>query len=337
VEHRLAVASPSTLFTLVGARHRLKVKPAGDPDPASLIFQSAYRGRAEMGLAGSDDFAVKVSADGAAWHEAIRVERATGRVRFPSGGVREMLAVPRTYHVGPAGSDANSGLSEGEAFATLQKAVDAALALDAAGNAVTIRLADGTYAGAAMSRPMFDGGTLTIQGNDAAPQNIVLDGGAGPALRADAAGAKMSVRGVTLTGQIGLWGRYGAIVFLRGKVAFGPVTARHVGADNGAYVEIIATVEIAGGGQEHLYASQNGHILMTSSTVTLTGTPAFSDAFAVAQYTGLVSAYGNSYSGSATGQRYRASGNGVIFVNGAGEAALPGNVAGTVTSGGQYV
>jgi hypothetical protein len=77
----------------------LKVNKAGEGETASLLFQSAYEGRAEMGLAGSDDFAVKVSADGTAWHEAIRVAWATGRVGFPSGGTREMLFVPRTYHV----------------------------------------------------------------------------------------------------------------------------------------------------------------------------------------------------------------------------------------------
>jgi hypothetical protein len=336
-ENRLAVASPSILFTHEGAGHRLKVNKAAEAETASLVFQSAYEGRAEMGLAGSDDFALKVSADGVGWHEAISVERATGRVRFPSGGAREMLAEPRTWYVGPAGDDANSGLSPGDAFATLQKAADAALALDAAGNAVTIQLADGTYAGAALSRPMFDGGTLLIRGNAAAPGNVLIDGGAGPALSVDAAGARAQVEGVKLAGQIGLWARYGAIVFLRGKVAFGPVSARHVGADNGAYVEIIATVEIAGGAQQHFFSNQNGHILMTGSTVTLTGAPAFSNAFAVAQYTGLVSAYGNSYSGAATGMRYRASGNGVIFVNAGGETVLPGDVAGVVTSGGQYL
>jgi hypothetical protein len=177
-ENRLALASPSSLFTHEGAGHRLKVNKAGEGETASLLFQSAYEGRAEMGLAGSDDFAVKVSADGTAWHEAIRVESATGRVGFPSGGAREMLFAPRTYHVAPAGSDANSGLSADEAFATLQKAVDSALAFDAAGNPVTIQLADGTHAGASMSRPMFDGRTLAIQGNTAAPANVVVDGGA---------------------------------------------------------------------------------------------------------------------------------------------------------------
>jgi hypothetical protein len=119
--------------------------------------------------------------------------------------------------------------------------------------------------------------------------------------------------------------------------AFGTAAACHIGADNGAYVEIIATIESTGGAQQHLFANQNGHILMTRNKVTLTGTAAFSNAFAVAQYTGLVSAYSNRYSGAATGVRYRASGNSVIFVSGGGNTVFPSDVAGGVTGRGQYL
>ncbi|WP_420432967.1 DUF2793 domain-containing protein [Hyphobacterium sp.] len=38
----------------------------------SLIFQSAYSGRAEMGLLGDDDFCLKLSSDGSAWQEVLR-------------------------------------------------------------------------------------------------------------------------------------------------------------------------------------------------------------------------------------------------------------------------
>jgi hypothetical protein len=108
-ENRLAVASPTSLFTHEGAGHRLKVNKAAEAETASLLFQSAYEGRAEMGLAGNDDFAVKISADGAEWHEAISVERATGRVRFPSGGdVRTSMAAPSRILVCKFGTpDAN--------------------------------------------------------------------------------------------------------------------------------------------------------------------------------------------------------------------------------------
>ncbi len=47
---------------------------------ASLLFQTGFSSRAEIGLAGSDDVSIKVSPDGSAWLDAIMVNRATGKV-----------------------------------------------------------------------------------------------------------------------------------------------------------------------------------------------------------------------------------------------------------------
>ncbi|WP_245238665.1 DUF2793 domain-containing protein [Methylobacterium platani] len=44
----------------------------------SLLMQSGFSGRAEIGLTGDDDLRLKVSADGSTWREALRVDRATG-------------------------------------------------------------------------------------------------------------------------------------------------------------------------------------------------------------------------------------------------------------------
>ena len=48
-------------------------------------MQSNWSGRAELGLAGTDDLSVKVSADGAVWTEALVIARATGQVALPAG------------------------------------------------------------------------------------------------------------------------------------------------------------------------------------------------------------------------------------------------------------
>ncbi|MFB9148637.1 DUF2793 domain-containing protein [Roseovarius ramblicola] len=76
--NRLAVSAPATLLNHEGAGHQLKINKAGAADTASLLFQTGFGGRAEMGTGGSDDFAVKVSADGAAWVTALRLDAATG-------------------------------------------------------------------------------------------------------------------------------------------------------------------------------------------------------------------------------------------------------------------
>lgn len=83
--NRLAVAAPASLFTHAGADHRLAVNKAAPGDTASLLFQTGFSARAEIGTAGSDDLALKVSPDGAAFHTALSAEAATGRVRLPAG------------------------------------------------------------------------------------------------------------------------------------------------------------------------------------------------------------------------------------------------------------
>lgn len=82
--NRLAVSSPATLLNHEGSGHQLKINKNAEEDTASLLFQTGHSGRAEMGLAGDDDFHFKVSPDGAAWNEAIVIDRATGEVTFPN-------------------------------------------------------------------------------------------------------------------------------------------------------------------------------------------------------------------------------------------------------------
>lgn len=83
--NRLAVASDATLLTHDGGGHQLKVNKSAVADTASLLFQSNWSGRAEMGTIGSNDFQIKVSPDGNDFHSVLHAEAATGAARFPSG------------------------------------------------------------------------------------------------------------------------------------------------------------------------------------------------------------------------------------------------------------
>jgi hypothetical protein len=91
--NRLSVSAPATLLNHEGAGHLLKINKAGVTDTASLLYQTGFSGRAEMGLAGDDAFSLKVSADGSVWTEALRAAPATGVVAFPRGVA---LAAPVT-------------------------------------------------------------------------------------------------------------------------------------------------------------------------------------------------------------------------------------------------
>ncbi len=83
--NRLAVSSDATLLTNAGNGHQLKLNKAAAADTASLLFQTGFSGRAELGTAGNDNFSVKVSPDGNTFKTALRTEAATGAVQFPSG------------------------------------------------------------------------------------------------------------------------------------------------------------------------------------------------------------------------------------------------------------
>lgn len=90
--NRLAVSSDATLLTHAGTGHQLKINKNAVTDTASLLFQTGYSGRAEMGLAGDDSFSVKTSADGSTWAQAIVVD-GSGRVGIGQAPVVEALEV----------------------------------------------------------------------------------------------------------------------------------------------------------------------------------------------------------------------------------------------------
>ena len=62
----------------------VKANKEAAANSATLLFQDGWSGRAELGLAGDDDFRIKVSADGSAWADAIVIDRATGAVSMPN-------------------------------------------------------------------------------------------------------------------------------------------------------------------------------------------------------------------------------------------------------------
>ena len=86
--NKLTVSADATLLNNAGFGHQLKLNKATSGDTASLLYQSSFSGRAEMGLAGNDDFTIKVS-DGASWFTGLTVLGTTGAVR-----IDQMLSLP---------------------------------------------------------------------------------------------------------------------------------------------------------------------------------------------------------------------------------------------------
>jgi hypothetical protein len=72
---------------------RLTLNKEAAGDVLSLLFQSGWGGRAELGLVANDDLRLKVSADGSSWHDAFVVDRATGRMSHALGAGQRAVTV----------------------------------------------------------------------------------------------------------------------------------------------------------------------------------------------------------------------------------------------------
>ena len=83
--NRLSVSAPAVLFNHAGAGHQLKLNKALASDTGSLMFQTGFSGRAEMGTTGSDDFTIKVSPNGSTYFDGLVVDRTTGKLRAMNG------------------------------------------------------------------------------------------------------------------------------------------------------------------------------------------------------------------------------------------------------------
>ena len=150
-QNRLSVSSPATLLNHAGAGHQLKMNKAAAGDTASVLFQTGFSGRAEMGLAGNDGFGVKSSADGATWVDALFIPT-TGRPQLPQGVTvaAGTVAAPSVAFDGASGTGAYlSGVGDlGLSVGGVQRAAvtSAGLTVQGAitGTAVTQSTSDGT-------------------------------------------------------------------------------------------------------------------------------------------------------------------------------------------------
>jgi hypothetical protein len=89
--NRLSAKVNASLFSALTTEEggtgdlRFVLNKGGAGNVLSQVYQREFRGRAETGLIGSDDFSLRVSPDGSQWRDAMIVDHATARVSFPGG------------------------------------------------------------------------------------------------------------------------------------------------------------------------------------------------------------------------------------------------------------
>jgi len=78
--NKLAVKSAALLFDNIGNGVQAKLNKHAAADTASILYQTNYSGRAEIGTTGDDKFHFKVSPDGSTWYDALDIDSVTGYV-----------------------------------------------------------------------------------------------------------------------------------------------------------------------------------------------------------------------------------------------------------------
>jgi hypothetical protein len=94
--NKLAVSAAATLFDHAGNGHQIKLNKAAATDSASLLWQTNFSGRAEIGTVGDDALVFKVSSTGSSFVTMLVADAATGRLSLPQGTTLSAMAAPAT-------------------------------------------------------------------------------------------------------------------------------------------------------------------------------------------------------------------------------------------------
>lgn len=252
-----------------------------------------------------------------------------------------ILTTDNNYFVSPNGNDGHTGATSGKPLRTIQRALDIAAATNFNGHYIEIDAMAGTYnedlsLANLVGAPDFG---LTIVGNKATPSSVIINSASG-CVTASGPTAQLGVYGLKFICPAGsaLFGvDRGYIDF--NSCEFGDCTGGyHMVAVSGGNIQWSSAGDnvISGNAIAHIaafVASAGGSAV---HTVTLVGTPHFSDAFVVAEGS-EVDIENVTFVGPATGKRFRVDNHGHITPTfGSSLTYLPGDAAGICDDASAY-
>jgi len=279
-------------------------------------------------LSGSD-YPTMTPLDFAAGTKIVSLVVAAAQV----GGLRvgrDQADDPVTLYVRADGSDSNSGLADsaGGAFLTLSYAVEEALRFY---ENATIQVGAGSfdsgYATGVSGQVTIIGagmGLTTIEG-------LIAEAGQ----RFDASGLRVETAGVAFSAE-----GVGALISAY-DIDFGPADWGHAWAKSSGMISI-GNYTVSGGSSDahHLHAEKYGRVECVG-VATLAANVSFSGGWAIADGgLAFIDYAGGSIDldgHTVTGKRYDIQAGSVCNTYGGGASFLPGSVAGTTASGGQYL
>lgn len=261
-----------------------------------------------------------------------------------SVSVRWIVPSATTFHVSTTGDDGNDGLSSSNPLKTLAKLRSVLFGgmVDFGGQTVTalIDSGSGNYTEQLLITPwngggdfIFDSGGKSISTTNASA--IVISGG----LPGDVTLINPNVAATgAYPGGIGIDHRGSGLVKFSGAT-FGACDVHLETETPSANLRATGNYSITGNATTAHVLLGPGEVQINSTqapgiTVTLIGTPAIGTF--VFNSAGQAFMQGITFVGGATGARYAAQLNGIIFTGGGGANYFPGNAAGSTGSGGQY-
>lgn len=300
----------------------------------------------EMVQALTADTAPDLAADYVATYDA---SADTGKKVLLNVLVRDKVVANRTYYIRTDGSDSNTGLADnaGGAWLTIAKAYTVIAGLDIeAGVRITVEIRAGTFtmAGWTSFAPQIIGsGDVTFNGAGVGSTTVTC--GNGPVFYFVFAGAwNLTNIQFTTTGtnySSCIWLDAVGVVVNISSCQFGSTdtTAPKIYVGSGKLILSGSNNCSAGGESFALVEGATARLHASSSTVVYSNSPAFSSANIKTYITAECRVNGMTFTngGTVTGKRYIAETNSVLSTGGGGANYIPGDVAGTTATGGQYV
>lgn len=282
-----------------------------------------------------------------------KVSIATGDLRWqPIGGgggggaARTVLSANTTFHVATTGNDSTGDGSSGAPWLTRQHAWNTVQnTYDLAGFNVTFQLSDGTYtdafSGVGWMVGQFSPNQVIFNGNSVTPTNVLISSST-PFIGENCGYQVQNLKFQNASGGNGIFALNNAILVMGAGLTTGACSGTKIRTSYGGQILINNSYNDVGNAQQHYSVDDGGQIIVIGGiTVTLTGTPAYSSAFALAIELGNI-LFQNvptavaTFSGSATGPEYIVNSNAVITTQGSGPTYLPGSSSGTTDGFGVY-
>lgn len=270
----------------------------------------------------------------------------TSWVQIDASMLRKSLTADTNFYVRTDGSNANTGLANtaGGAWQTLQYAYDfIANNYDLRGFTATVNVGDGAYTTGINATHPNTTGFIKFVGNTATPNNCLVTVTSSNCFTASL-GSIFYIKGFgmqTTTNGGAIATSSGGKIIVDGNVQFNALAAGNIhlfSSGSGSFIQVNSDYRINGGAAYHMLADYGAFIETANSlTTTILGNPNFTSFFAYASNGASIKETGATFTGTATGTRYRAQFNGIINTNSAGNPNyFPGNAAGSSLTGGQY-